>query len=521
MTRPARSRPTSREDLPQTIATLIEQGFRLALVCGLQGDDGLRVVHALARPGDDTRVEVTVEVPLDDLRVPSLAPISFPAGRFEREVHDLFGIVPRGHPLPRRLVRHAHWPSGWHPMRRETRTVPAFAPDTGAFPFLEVAGQGVYEVPVGPVHAGLIEPGHFRFSVHGETIIRMKARLWYLHRGLERLFEGRSPQAGVELAERISGDTSVGHALGYVMAVEQALGLDVPTAGAQARALLLELERLHNHVADIGAILNDVAFGIAHAHTQRLREDLLRLNARVTGHRLLRGAVHVGGTTLAGLPDLDVVRTCAARTAEIVALALDHPIVLDRLATTAVLHLPDAERLGTLGYVARASGRDIDARRDHPFTELGPHFRVVTEPGGDVLARLKVRAGEVAVSARIVAWLVEQLEDGHADLLARRQDGSSAGRPADRPADRSTATTRGRHDADPPSGTGLALVEGWRGTICHRIELGTGGTLSRVKVVDPSFFNWPALPIALANTIVPDFPLANKSFNQSYAGNDL
>ncbi len=518
MMTPGQPRSVSREDLPQAIATLIGQGFRLALVCGLQGDDGLRVVHALARPGDDARVEVAVEVPVDDPWVPSLAPISFPAGRFEREVRDLFGIVPRGHPLPRRLVRHAHWPSGWYPMRREARTVPAFAPDTGAFPFLEVAGQGVYEVPVGPVHAGLIEPGHFRFSVLGETIIRMKARLWYVHRGLERLFEGRTPQAGVALAERVSGDTAVGHALGYVMAVEQALGLDVSTVDAQARALLLELERLYNHVADIGAILNDVAFGIAHVHAQRLREDLLRLNARVTGHRLLRGAVHVGGTALVGLPDLDVIRTCAARTAEIVALALDHPIVLDRLATTAVLHLPDAERLGTLGYVARASGLDLDARRDHPFTDLGPHFRVVTEPGGDVLARLKVRAGEVAVSARVIAWLVERLVDEHAaGRLAHRPGGPPGGRPSDR----STASTRGGPGDGPPSGTGSALVEGWRGTICHRVELGAGGTLSRVKVVDPSFFNWPALPVALANTIVPDFPLANKSFNQSYAGNDL
>jgi Ni,Fe-hydrogenase III large subunit/Ni,Fe-hydrogenase III component G len=492
-------RTLSRRQLPDAAAAMLAQEYRLALVACAEDADQLRIVYAFVRPRDDARAELVVEVPFDDAWVPSLARLCYPAGRFEREVRDLYGVTPREHPLPYRLVRHPHWPAGWYPMRRNAGPVPDFEPDLGSYPFGEVAGEGVYEIPVGPVHAGMIEPGHFRFSVVGETIIRMKARLWYLHRGVEKLFEGRLPAAGLELAERISGDTAVGHSLAYAMAVEQALGLELARPDALARALLLELERLHNHVSDLGAILNDVAFGIAHAHAGRIRERLLRINQQVTGHRLLRSGVVIGGCRLLELPDPQAVRECADRTAEIVAIALDHGMVMDRLAGTAVLSTPDARRIGVLGYVARASGLDLDARRDHPFVDLGPDFTVVTETGGDVLARLRVRAREVAVSADLVVW-----------LTARLGPPSGAAPEPAAPTDRGS-TVR----------SGLSLVEAWRGTVCHRVELAPDGTVSRVKIVDPSFLTWPALPIALADTIVPDFPLANKSFNQSYAGNDL
>jgi Ni,Fe-hydrogenase III large subunit/Ni,Fe-hydrogenase III component G len=501
----------ARDDLMGAAGALFAAGFRLVLVAGSQPGAGrLRVVQAYARARDDARVELIVNLGTDDPWVPTLAGLSYPAGRFEREVSDLFGITPRDHPLPFRMVKHAHWPADWHPLRAGSSPVPPFEQDVGAFPFLEVEGDGVYEIPVGPVHAGMIEPGHFRFSVVGETIIRMKARLWYLHRGVEQLFEGRTPQAGIELAERISGDTAVGHGVAYAMAVEQALGVELPEQDALARALLLELERLYNHVGDLGAILNDVAFGIAHAHTQRVRETLLRINKTVTGHRLLRGGVRIGASRLHALPDALSIRGCAERTAEVVATALEHPMVLDRLTGTAVLARADAERIGVLGYVARASGLDLDARRDHPFVDLGPDFTVVTEPGGDVLARLQVRAREVAVSSALVSALAERLDPGWVYSGA-----TEAGWP--HPPAQPEQHVEPSHQIT----SGLSLVEGWRGMVCHRVELGDDGRLARVKVVDPSFLNWPALPVALADTIVPDFPLANKSFNQSYAGNDL
>ena len=481
------------DTLRGAVESRLREGFRIALVCGVEDVDCFRVVYLLARGADDQRIELVLRTPLDAPTIPSLAGIDYPTGRFEREIRDLYGITPIGHPLPARLVRHGHWPRGWYPMRRDAGS-PSFEPDVGSFPFLEVEGEGVYEIPVGPVHAGIIEPGHFRFSVVGETILRMKARLWFVHRGVEKLFEGRRPADGIELAERISGDTAVGHATAYAMAVEAAAGIEVDEQDRLVRALLLELERMHNHVADLGALANDVGYGIIHAHASRLRETLLRLNKQTTGHRLLRGAITIGGARLLSLPEPRIVASVAGEVAELADLTVANSTVRDRFTGTAVLSRDAAIEIGTLGYVARASGVDIDARRHHPFIDLGDSFSVVVEPAGDVLARYNVRVREFDISARVVR-----------DLVARL-----AGR-----------TGQGR-DVDPQlAGSGLGLVEGWRGTIAHRVELDGSGSVSRVKVVDPSFFNWPALPVALADTIVPDFPLVNKSFNQSYAGNDL
>ena len=329
------TRPVGREGLPDVMAGLLAEGLRLALVAAHEDAETFRVVYVLTAPG--RREEVAVVVPRGDAWVPTLAALSYPAGRFERELRDLYGIEPRGHPLPHRLLRHGHWPVGWYPMLRDADPEPVFAPDVGSFPFLEVEGPGVYEIPVGPVHAGLIEPGHFRFSVVGETILRMKARLWFLHRGMEKLFEGRRPADGIELAERISGDTAVGHTLAYLMAVEDAAGIDVAEPDRLLRALLLELERLHNHVADLGALANDVGFGVANAHAQRLRETLLRLNQATTGHRLLRGALTVGGARVLALPDPQLLRTVRDEVADLVGITLGHSVVLDRFAGTAVL----------------------------------------------------------------------------------------------------------------------------------------------------------------------------------------
>ncbi len=483
----------SHADLAPTLGAWLADGFRVALVSGAEDDDCFRVVYVLVRPGDPP-VELALRVPKDEPTIPSLARLDYGTGRFERELRDLYGITPSGHPLPRRLVRHGHWPRGWYPMRRDAGPPPPFDPDVGAFPFLEVEGEGVYEIPVGPVHAGMIEPGHFRFSVVGETILRMKARLWFVHRGVEKLFEGRRPGDAVELAERISGDTAVGHTTAFATAVEDALGIEVTERDRLARALLLELERMHNHVADLGALANDVGYGIVNAHALRIRESLLRLNKATTGHRLLRGSVGIGATRIAALPDPATLEAVAAEVIELAEITLGNSIVRDRFTGTAVLGAESARDLGTLGYVARASGIDRDARRDHPFVDLGDRFQVVVENGGDVLARYRVRVREIAVSAAVAGDLVHRL---------------------------STGTGTDSNTAAPGGGHGLGLVEGWRGAIAHRVEIDPSGRLSRVKIVDPSFFNWPALPVALADTIVPDFPLANKSFNQSYAGNDL
>jgi len=491
-------------ELPVHAAALLRDGHRVALVAGHDDGDGLRAVYLFTAGYPDRRVELRVPVDRDRPHLPSLALLSFPAGRFEREIRDLYGIVPDEHPLPRRLVRHFHWPRGWYPMRRDAGPTPAFGEVDGPYPFRTVEGPGVYEIPVGPVHAGLIEPGHFRFSVVGETILNLKARLWFVHKGLEKLFDGRRPEDAVELAERISGDTSVGHTVAFCLAVEDALGIPVSGRAQRTRAVLLELERLHNHVADLGALCNDAGHGILNAHAQHIRERLLRLNDEVTGHRLLRGAVLVGGATVRRLPDQRALAEIATEVEEIVALALGHSVVHDRFAGTAVLTQQQAADLGTLGYVARASGLPTDARFEHPFVDRGTQLTAHTHTSGDVLARFLVRAEEIPTSVAVIAHLLDDLAAGAAGT------GDNGHLPG------------GMDPAGAGVRSGVGIVEGWRGTIVHRVELAPAGDrLSRVKVVDPSFFNWPALPLAMADAVVPDFPLANKSFNLSYAGNDL
>jgi Ni,Fe-hydrogenase III large subunit/Ni,Fe-hydrogenase III component G len=482
----------NRDAVADKAEELFASGFRLGLMAAHDDGDRFRVVYLFLAGLPDRRVELECVVPAGDPAVPSLAYMSFPAGRFEREMADLFGIHPVGHPRPRRLVRHAHWPEDWHPMRRDAGPAPGFE-SAGSFPFVTVEGAGVYEIPVGPVHAGLIEPGHFRFSVVGETVLRLKARLWFVHRGLEKLFEGRPATTGVNLAERVSGDTSAGHALAHALAVEDALGITLPDEVHRLRAFVVELERLYNHAADLGALANDVGFALANSHALRIRESLLRLNATVTGHRLLRGAIHPGGVELRRLPDPAILREIAADLAEVADLTLRNSVVYDRFAGTSVLSDGDARALGCLGYPARASGLRTDARIEHPTTSL-PVIEVGAT-AGDVLARYTVRRDEFAASVELACELVES-HSGPLEYQTQRD-----------------------HRFEASSGVGI--VEGWRGTIVHRVEVDAGGNFTRAKIVDPSWFNWPALPVAMSDTIVPDFPLTNKSFNLSYAGNDL
>jgi Ni,Fe-hydrogenase III large subunit/Ni,Fe-hydrogenase III component G len=492
MTGVRRSVEIAAAELHDQAARLLEAGHRLALVAGHDDGDALRVVYVFVAGPPDRRVELIVRLDPSDPSVPTLSDLSFPASRFERELHDSFGVIPVGHPFLRPLVRHQHWPPEWHPMRRDAGRVPPMREDAAPYPFVEVGGTGVYEIPVGPVHAGLIEPGHFRFTVVGETILKMTARLWYLHRGVERMFQGLEASAGVAVAERISGDSAVGHALAYCLAVEEARGIEVPADARDLRALLLELERTYNHVGDLGAMCNDVGFGVANARALTIREELLRLNEEVTGHRLLRGAIAPGTTTVRAVPSPERLAGVAGDVDALVAMILAHTVVVDRFEGTAVLSAEDARAIGTLGVVARASGLDHDARAAHPFVDEVDAFRVARQGAGDVLARFTQRVEELRVSLAMAAELVRRV-------------------PSPAP-----SASPGEH-----RGSGLGIVEGWRGAVVHRVELDSRGVVTRCRALDPSFHNWPALAVSLADTIVPDFPLVNKSFNLSYAGNDL
>lgn len=481
--------------LAPRVSELLADGYRLALMAAHEDLDRYRIVYLFVAARPDRRVEIVLSTDREAPAIPSLASVSFSAGRFEREIRDLYGVTPLDHPLPARLVRHQHWPRGWYPMRGDAGEPPEFGSTDEPYPFLTVEGPGVYEIPVGPIHAGLIEPGHFRLSVVGETILKLKARLWFVHRGVEKLAEGRPAADVLPLVERICGDTAVGHTLAFCMALEEALDWPVPSPANTARAALLELERLYNHVTDIGALCNDAGQGLLNAHALRVRERLLRINARVTGHRLLRGAVVPGGVRLRGLPTAAELEEIAADVREIVDLALHHTVVNDRFTGTAVLTAEQVRDIGVVGYAARASGVALDARLDHPFSDDTAGLVPVTHTDGDVMARFLVRADEFQASARLLGELLGRLTQGE----------TGSGEPS----------VTGR------SSSGAGLAEGWRGTIAHRVELDPERRVSRLKIVDPSFLNWPALPVALQDTIVPDFPLTNKSFNLSYAGNDL
>ncbi len=458
------------------------------------------LTYVFAPPAPRHLVVALVSVPPEAPSFPSLATRSFPASRFEREIHDLLGLTPTGHPELRRLALHQFWPEGYHPLRRDTTPRRDFADAGQPFPFRRVEGAGIFEITVGPVHAGIIEPGHFRFSVEGEEIVSLETRLGFVHKGTEKLFETLPFARTPELAERVSGDESVAHALAYCEALERLAGRAAPPRAAWLRVALLELERLYNHVGDVGMIVNDTGFAWGHAHCFRLREELLRLNARLTGHRLLRGAVVPGGVAgpLAerGLGEVaDAVSRLTADFLEVARVCLDNTLVLERLQGTGRLTNKTAREMGVVGLVARASGIDADLRRDAP---LGAYRELEVAPAvypqGDVWARTMVRLDEARETARLIAVAAERLPDGPARVTLPPL---------------------------PTGGDAVACVEAWRGPIWYWVFAAGPESLRRVKVVDPSFRNWPALELAVLENIVPDFPLCNKSFNLSYSGSDL
>ncbi|OHE84584.1 MAG: hypothetical protein A3G75_13860, partial [Verrucomicrobia bacterium RIFCSPLOWO2_12_FULL_64_8] len=410
----------------------------------------------------------------------------------EREIQDLFGLKLVGHPNPRRCALHDDWPEV-HPLRKDFDRQTRLPPFTGErHKFREVEGEGVFQVPVGPVHAGVIEPGHFLFSVAGEPVLYLQLRMFYVHKGIEKLFESLPVAHGVRLAESISGDSSFAHATAFCHAVERAAGVEVPPRARALRTLGLELERLYNHVADIGAICTDVAFVTAHMHALRLKERVLRVNEQLTGNRLLRGLACLGGVrfdfdagqvrVLAGLVD-----AFEKEFNDLVELIRSHSGTRDRLETTGVLRPEVARDLGIVGLAGRASGIDRDLRRDFPHAFYDQvRFTVPVFTAGDVQHRMVVRREEVYQSLGIIR-----------QVLAKLPTGPIAAPVGDVPPDR----------------IALGYVEGWRGEIFHWIHTAPGNRLSRCKVKDPSLQNWPALSEAILGNIVPDFPVVNKSFN--------
>ncbi|HMM55316.1 MAG TPA: NADH-quinone oxidoreductase subunit C [Candidatus Desulfobacillus sp.] len=437
-----------------------------------------------------------------DLFCPDLSGIFPAANRMQRAARDLVGIDFEGADR-RPWLRHGGWPADWHPLRHDIGEPAGFANQVTDYDFVRVGGEGAHEVPVGPIHAGTIEPGHFRFSVVGERVLRLEQRFGYAHKGIERLFAGMGLDEGARLAGRVSGDSTCAYAWAYADAVEAACGANPPPRALGLRALMLERERVANHLGDLGAMGNDAGLAFGLAQFSRLREDWLRLNARLFGHRLLMDCIVPGGAAL----DLDapalslVVEQCEAVGREVRALRRiydEHAGLQDRFLTTGVLDIALARELSLSGLAARASGLILDGRAHRqgytpppPWAALG--VRPASDERGDVAARAAVRFAEVAESLRLLRELAVGLPAG--DIRVGL--------------------------APAASGAGLGVVEGWRGEVIVGVALDAQGRLARVHPHDPSWQAWPALERAVLNDIIPDFPLINKSFNLSYSGADL
>jgi Ni,Fe-hydrogenase III large subunit/Ni,Fe-hydrogenase III component G len=430
------------------------------------------------------------------------------ADRLERYTRDMYGIALADRPSHRRWIRHKAWKKKTHPLRSDFHPRP-FSDSTPAdkdYFFESIPGAGVFEIPVGPIHAGIIEPGHFRFTAVGETVLKLEERLGYTHKGIEKLAVGRTPEALMKLAARISGDTTVGHSWAAAMALETACHIEISPRAEWIRGILSERERIANHLGDIGGICNDVGFSFALMQCARLKEQWIRRNDEIFEHRYLMDMIVPGGVRLDISPEqIQLMRQDIPQLIQelngLFDILLDHPPLQDRLLTTGLLSYQSAKELGTLGYVGRASGFNVDVRRQRPY---GPYVHTqpipVTLHEGDVQARMRIRMKEIYDSLELLEKWLSALSE-HQDSILR-------------------IPIQAALDAH-PNAEALGCVEGWRGEIITYIRLDETGHIARFFPRDPSWFNWPALERIQINNIVPDFPVCNKSVNASYSGHDL
>jgi Ni,Fe-hydrogenase III large subunit/Ni,Fe-hydrogenase III component G len=498
-TLPARRASVTPTQLARLCRRVRGDDGQLVTLWGEQVRDGTATGYRLCVVLEVADRLLVAELPLqgESLDVPDLSAIFPSAARLQRAAHDLVGIHAIGGD-PRPWLRHAAWAADAFPLR--AGAVAAMPPGRGEpYRFVQVEGDGVHEIAVGPVHAGTIEPGHFRFSVVGEKVLRLEERLGYVHKGIERRFESLSIADGVRLAARVSGDSTVAFAWAYAMAVEALTGTVVPDRALALRTLLLERERLANHLGDLGALGNDAGLAFGLAQFSRLKEDLLRVNADLWAARYPMDAIVPGGVR-ADLPAdgparlLASMATLETEVARLREIYDNHAGLQDRFMGAGAVTPELARRLGIVGLAARASGQADDWRARFPAP---PYDRLDVEPvvrmQGDVAARVAVRFDEVLASLRLCRDLLATLPAG--DLQA------PLGPVSDR--------------------LGLGAVEGWRGPVLVALRATADGGIARCHPHDPSWHNWPVLEYAIIDNIVPDFPLINKSFNLSYSGHDL
>ena len=429
-----------------------------------------------------------VSLPCVNGTYPAVGRYHAPAIRLERAMRDLYGVKPQGLPDARAWLDHGRWAK-----RADGRK--ARAP--GPYAFLPAEGEGLHQIPVGPVHAGIIEPGHFRFTANGEAVVRLEERLGYVHKGIEALCVGLSPDKAARIVSRTSGDSTVAYGFAFARAVEVALGIEVPARAQVLRGIMAEIERFAHHLGDFGAICNDASAAAIHARCALWRERLLQAAADAFGHRLMMDCIVPGGVAvdLGEAAQLrEALDAAEKRLGHVVRVYDGSPSILDRTVSTGIVSAELVHRFAAGGFVGRASGRDFDCRRDMPYPPYDTvDFKVVVRTEGDVNARAWVRIDEARESIAIIRKLLDRLPDGPllADVPARR------------------------------AGEGAALAEAFRGDVFVAVTIGKDGRIAHVHARDASWFQWPLLEAAIEGNIVADFPLCNKSFNCSYSGHDM
>jgi Ni,Fe-hydrogenase III large subunit len=480
---PIRHGAVDREGWLAVAQDVTAGGGRLVALWGSRRPEGAVACAAYAFSSEGGLA--WIELPLADGEgYPDLSGLFPAAARMQRAAHDLDGVVAEGAADSRPWMDHGLW---------QGQAMPT------PYDFVRVEGEGVHEIAVGPVHAGIIEPGHFRFSVVGEKVLRLEERLGYVHKGIERRFTELAPLDAHRLAGRVSGDSTVAFAWGYCMALEAVAGCAIPERAQWLRALLLERERVANHLGDLGALGNDAAFALGLAQFSRLREDWLRLSMTLFGHRLMMDRIVPGGVAVdlndRGLKQL--MEQCDAIEPELLRLRAiydEHAGLQDRFIATGRVTPQLAAQLGLTGLAGRASGQAWDLRCNPPWPPYDRlDVKMATHRNGDVAARVTVRFDEALESLRLIRALCTGLPEGPARVEPSLPEGCALG---------------------------AGWVEGWRGEIFVALEL-DGGAIRRCHCHDPSWQNWPVLEHAVIGNIVPDFPLINKSFNLSYSGHDL
>ena len=490
--------PQDFKDICLTLHKILSSPVMMLFACDERKISESFVIHCVFVDFKNSQwITVIMDVSQENPSFNTLAKSIHSASLFEREIWEMFGIEPKENPDLRRLRLHDEvWPKGNYPLRKDFKMKQGEG--LSDYKFSRVEGEGVFEVPVGPVHAGIIGPGHFRFSVAGEPIINLELRLGFTHRGVEKLFEGKLYTDVVGLSECVCGDSSFAYSLAFTQAAEKISGVTVPAQASILRAIFLELERMYNHVNDIGGIAVDVGFSFPHAYASIIKEVILQLNEKLSGNRYLRKINVVGGVTQAIDETkkeflFNFLKRIKSDFSELVKILNSSVSFMDRVDTTGVLRKKTAEDLGVVGLVARASGIPTDLRRYFPGVYNQAKFKMMIQESGDVLARLRVRISEFEESCRLVEEFAARLNKGEKLII----------------------------EVQLREGSALGYTEGWRGPILYWLETSPAGLIERCKIVDPSFLNWQGLSFAVLGNIIPDFPLCNKSFDLSYAGNDL